>query len=122
MATSTSPSLCEDTLDPQEELDFILPFDPILEADEEIEEGFTVTVRPEAGLLGLTILGVADGRADPHLTEDGKSIQLWLTIDDAKKNDPAFDGAGTLLTFEALFDTDETRIRNRTFGVLTRQL
>lgn len=121
MATSSTPIVTADPLDPHEELDFIIPLAPLLEANEAALANFTLTLRPEAVLLGLKIMGVADGRPAPVLNLLTNEVQLWLTIEDAKRNDPAFDGAGSLLPFEIFFTTDTTRKRNRTFAVPVRQ-
>lgn len=121
MATSTSPTVCLEALDPQEELDFAISLTPLLEVGEAAQTGFTLALTPEAVLLGLKIMGVADSRPAPVLDPVSNDIQLWLTIEAAKKNDPAFDGPGALLPFEILFNTDFNRKRNRTFAVLVRQ-
>lgn len=121
MATSKFASTCADRLDPQEELDFVIPLTAILDG-ETIDSDFDLVVRPESGLLGLTILGTADGWPDPHLVEDDTAIQLMLGIDAGHASDPAFDTGDTYLYFEVFFTDSAGRPRNRTFKVLVVQL
>jgi hypothetical protein len=121
MATSTSPTLCAEALDPHEELDFDIDLSPLVETNEFPHTAFALTLRPEAVLLGLKIMGDVDGRPDPMIDPVTRLLRVWMTIEPAQRNDAAFDGAGSLLPFELFFDTDLDRKRNRTFAVLVRQ-
>lgn len=93
------------TLDPNEQLDWLMPCAPLLEAGEAIDT-YTLTLLPEAVAMGLTIMS-------HELVDGDRSIKLWLTIDDAFQADPAFDGAGTALGMEVTLVTNSTPPRTR---------
>ena len=107
-------------LDPQEELDWTLNLSSLLEADEEIDS-YELVLLPEAVALGLTLM--SGGGRDHALTPGNRGISFWTEIDDAFKNDPAFDG-GVLLPMEVTIVTNSnpTRTRNRTFRFPVAQL
>lgn len=124
MAISNYATTCDGRLDPHEALDFIVSMAGVLESGEAMDAGFTLSVTAEAAALGLTILDLGDGYADPALVETDTGIQLWLGIALAYQTNAAFDGEGTYLAFELLTDTDSApaRTRNRTFKVQVAQL
>jgi hypothetical protein len=78
-------------------------------------------VRPEAGLLGLTIFEEPD-HPDPVLIEDDRAVQFWLGIAEAYQDNVAFDGEGTALGFEIFTATDAEQKLNRTFKVQVAKL
>lgn len=119
MAIPPTAAVFGKALDPQEELDWIIPCAPLLEAGEEILS-YTLTVLPEAVALGLTIM--SGGGRDHGLVEGNQSILVWLEIDDAFESNAAFDEGGINLPMEVTIVTnsDPRRTRNRIFLVPVR--
>ncbi len=115
MAIPPTATAFSQGIDPHEELDFIIPCGPVLEADEEINS-YTLTPLAEAVALGLTIM--SGGGRDHNLIESNRSILMWLEIDDAHKTNPAFDGAGVRLPMEVTIVTNSNPARTRQFTAL----
>lgn len=115
MATPPTAFEFEEGLDPHEELDFVLPCEPILEEGEEIAS-YTLTLLAESVALGLTIM-TGSGR-DHALVETNQSILLWLEVDDAYKTNAAFDGTGVSLPMEVTIVTNSSPTRTRQFTAL----
>ncbi len=111
-----------DALDPQEELDFRIELDGLIEAGEAIDSAsWTLEVLPEGEALGLSVM-TGDGR-DPALSDGDTSIRFWLKIDPAFQDNPAFDSAGTALPLRITARTNSApyRKRQRTFRVKVAQ-
>ncbi len=108
------------TLDPNEEMDFLLNCSGLLEAGETIDS-YTLTVLSEGVALGLTIM-TGDGR-DHAANGAATGVDLWLTIDDAYKTNAAFEGAGIALPLHINIVTNSlpARTRDRTFLVQVAQ-
>ena len=121
MAVPPSAQSFAGSLDPHEELDFLLDCGPLLESGEEIV-GYTLTVLAEGVALGLTIMS-GSGR-DHELVGNNRAVRFWATIDAAYKSNAGFAGSGTSLPLEIALVTnsDPARIRNRTFLIEVAQL
>jgi len=108
------------TLDPNEELDFLVPLAPVLEPGEEIAS-YTLELLPEAVALGLTIM-TGSGR-DHALALENTAIYFWLNIDPDFIGNAAFDGGIALpMQVTAITNSDPARKRQRTFLVSVVQL
>lgn len=113
------------TLDPHEELDFLINCDQILEAGEEVEAaGWTLELLAEAAALGLTIMSGGTPSRDAALQSGNQSILFWLIVDGAYQDNAAFDGSGTALPLRITAETNSSpaRTRQRTFQVQVAQL
>lgn len=111
------------TLDPHEELDFVINCDGLLEVGEEIVT-YTLTPLAEAVALGLTIMS-GSGRdhaliASEASYTDNTAVRLWLEIDDGDETDAAFDAQGTSLPLEIEFVTNSSPARTRQRTVLVK--
>ena len=115
MAIPPTAFVFEEGLDPHEELDFIVPCDPLLETSETIDS-YTLSLSAEAAALGLTIM--SGGDRDHALVESDQAIRMWLEIDDAYKTNAAFDGTGTNLPMEVTIVTNSSPARTRQFTLL----
>jgi hypothetical protein len=69
-------------------------------------DNVAVTLGAEAMALGLTI--VEDEGRQPSVAGDGKIIVFWLTVDEAKRNDPTWDGWGRDLPISVAWSTQGT--------------
>lgn len=119
MAIPPTATAFEASLDPHEEMDFIIPCGPLLEtADGEEVASYTLTVLAEAAALGLTIMS-GSGR-DHALMAGNTDILLWLTIAGAYQSNAAFDGSGTSLPIEVEIVTNASPARRRQRTVLVR--
>ena len=115
MADIATAPIYPEALDPQEILDFDFDLTDLLEDGEAANPGeWTLEIPIEGAGLGLVIM-TGDGR-DPSLRAGGKIIDYWVTVDDAMKNSPIFDGAGTTVPLRVTSPTTSTpqRIRQRT--------
>jgi hypothetical protein len=88
----------------------------------ESASSFELTVSPEAVALGLTI-SQAVGRV-PALNGANDTVKLWLEVDPAFRDHPAYSGAGTQLGIELTVNTNSSpaRRRQRTWAVTVQQL
>lgn len=80
-----------------------------------------VTMSSEGAALGVEI-NEEDGRS-PELIDDNKNIGLWLQVDPAFRDHPAFDGEGSKIPVELFFRTDSAPHRERegTWVVIVRK-
>lgn len=101
------------SLDPQEELDWLVSLEQLLQPGEDAAS-YSLDLLPEAVALGLTIMQ-GDGR-DHHMI-DNRTILFWAEIDEDYEADPAFNGGGITLPMEVTIVTNSypPRKRNRTF-------
>ena len=111
------------TLDPHEELDFVINCGGLLEVGEEITS-YTLTPLAEAVALGLTIMS-GSGRDHALITgdatyDDNTAVRLWLEIDDTDEGDASFDAAGVSLPVEIEFVTNSSPARTRQRTVLVK--
>lgn len=111
------------TLDPHEELDFIINASGLLEVGEEISS-YTLTPLAEAVALGLTIMS-GSGRDHALITgdavySDNTAIRLWLEIADLDEADVAFDGQGVSLPIEVELVTNSIPARTRQRTILVK--
>ena len=120
MAIPPTASRFMATLDPHEELDFVVSLAGLLEEGELIAS-YILVILPEAVALGLEFM-TGTGR-DHALRVDKRAIDFWLSIDDAFKSDPAFDGGGVALPMEVTVVTTSipSRTRTRTFLIQVAQ-
>jgi len=114
----------QEKLDPNEVLDFEVDFaaadDPVLDEGEEIVD-FEVAVTAQAALYGLTIK--EDGAYAPSINAENTLIKVWLTIDEASREDPVFlKGIQLGVQFTITTSSNPARTRQRTFYVTVRQL
>lgn len=78
--------------DPSDYKDYVADWSATL-----VEDTITdaiVELTPEASTAGLKI--DTDIRP-PAITHEGQAVTVWFEIDEANRNDPIFDGAGTRL-------------------------
>ena len=108
-------------MDPQEQLDWLLPFGDLLETGERIAS-FTLTADADAAALGFTISS-GSGRT-AAATADGRSIRAWFEVDEAEQDNAAWDDLGTDCVVEAEIVTDASpaRTRQRSFVLRVRHL
>lgn len=121
MATPPTTTIWADPMDPKDEVDYVLDFSTILQ-DDEIVESYTIELSPEAIDAGLLIMS-GTGR-DHTLTEDNRSVRIWLEVDDAEQSSALFDGDGATLPMVGTIVTNSvpSRTRQRTFAVKVAQL
>lgn len=121
MAIPPNAKIWTRTLDPSDRGDYVASLIggtiPLLQEGENFST-YTLTLLAEAVALGLTI-----GTGDYATTEDGETITIWLSIDEALRSDPAFNGEGTTLPMEVTVETDSVPPRRwqRTLGVKVAQ-
>ena len=115
MAIPPTAAVFPSGLDPHDQLDFVIPCGPILEAGEEIAS-YTLALYAESTALGLTIMN--DPGREHALTEDARAILLWLEIDTALENNAAFIGGGVRLPMEVTIVTNSNPSRRRQFTCL----
>lgn len=121
MATPPTAQAFDQTLDPHEELDFLIDCSSLLDGGEKIAS-YTLTLYAESIAHGLEIM--SGGGRDDALANDSTAILLWFEISDPDETDVDFDGAGVSLPVDLVFVTNSTpaRTRNRTFLVKVAQL
>jgi hypothetical protein len=99
-------------MDPAEILDYEIKLADgtvkLLE-DGETAASYTLTLYPEAVLLGLNIK--TGGGYDP--TNDGSIIKVWFDIDVGEQLNEAFDGGGARLAMELTVTTSNNPARKR---------
>ncbi len=125
MAISTKAVTIDDPMDPDEILDWGIPFKPILDAGEAIDDGdWTLQVGAEAAALGFELIEGDPDWPDPTLVNDGEGhptiIRFWARVDPAFLGDPAFQGEGIALPIEGTIWTTSTPRRKRQRTVLIK--
>lgn len=108
-------------MDPADRVEFIVEMggaDALLEPEEEVDE-LTLTLLPEAVLLGLTIETDAYAMVQPTPS----SLKIWFTIDPAYRSSSEFDGDGVSLPMELTVVTTSNppRTRQRTLVLQVAQ-
>lgn len=107
--------------DPEDRLDFGVDVSELLEDGEVVaSSGVVVTLSAEAEALGLQV--VEDAETLPRVAGDGKTIVFWLTVDEAKRADPEWDGWGRDVPVSVSWSSDGANARTfqRDFVITVR--
>ena len=120
MPLPSNPAAWAPPMDPADLLDYKAEFGDWLGEGQAIAT-FEVALMPEAALLGVSVKD-GEGR-QPMLADDDTSIVIWLEVDDARRDDAAFSGAGATIgvVFTIVTTTSPSRRRQRTFTVRIAQ-
>lgn len=110
-------------LDPSDHLDYVAEFatgnKPVLETGEKIA---TYSLELSAAAIEAGLVVDTAGEFAHEKIDDDKSVKLWLSVDEAKRNDPRFVRGlklGVIITIET--DSMPPRTRQRTWNVTVVQ-
>ena len=98
--------LFPEAMDPADLVDFEIDCAGLLTVGENVAS-YTVTLRPESILLGLTL-----GVSEYATIITGSVIRIYLSISSGSQSDPTFIN-GAYLPFEVSIVTDDTPARKR---------
>jgi len=83
-----------------------------------------VAVSTEAAAIGLKIVsGTFEGATYPSPSISQNVVTFWVTVDEARRGDAAFDGAGVTVGVELTFKTNNNppRVKQRTVALRMAQ-
>lgn len=107
-------------MDPKDVVEYITPFDGLLEQGEKIDTVTAITLYPEAAALGFEI--VATGARAPTVIND-EAIRIWVQVAVDKREDPAYLALVEMpIEFTLQTDDDPYRQFNRTITIPVTQL
>lgn len=117
MAIPATALVWAESMDPYDVVDYAVDCTAILDEGENIAS-YTVVPYAESTLLGLTT-----GTGAYATSLSGKILTIWLSVQAAKQEDPAFLGAGTSLPISLSITTSSTpaRKKQRTLVVKVQQ-
>ncbi|QTH22017.1 hypothetical protein HRJ34_00285 [Rhizorhabdus wittichii] len=106
--------------DPRDVANWRISATGLLEADEWIDT-IELVLGAEAVAAGLVIM--EDAGREPVVVDDGRAVQIWLSVVEEMQLDPMFDGAGVLLPIEITIETNSIPARTwqRTIAVRVAQ-
>lgn len=107
-------------IDPADHAEFAMDFTTFLDSDETITDIQYIGIAPAGATLGVSI-DTTDA-FKPLITDDGKHVQYWPLVDEAKWNALAFDASGSLIDVRIRVLTDKNRRWERSAVHQVRQL
>lgn len=118
MAIPALAQIFEASMDPADEVDWVLDFSDLLEPGEQVLV-YTLELMAEAIALGLEIM--TGGDRDHQLIESDTALLFWLRVADGYKLNVAFDGqGGTTLPIVVTIITNSVPARTRQRTALVR--
>lgn len=118
MALPPNASIWTQPMDPTDLVEFIADFGNAASgssgavlAEGEAIDTYTVTMSAEGAALGVTISEEAG--YETTLVESDKAIRIWIYVDEADREDPAFAGAGLQLGVTFTINTNSVPPRRK---------
>ena len=116
--TTNSATIIEGPMDPTDFLDYVGEFGPVLETNEEIQAGFTVSPTTEGVALGFLI----STTFAPTLEPGNKNVLFWTEVNPVNQADAVFSNDGVTIPVEVTVTTNLSRRYQRTFLITVKQL
>lgn len=107
-------------IDPADHAEFAFSFVELLDSDESIADIEYIGISPAGATLGISIDSTEAFK--PLITSDGKHVQYWPLVDQAKWNALAFDASGSLIDAKSRILTSKNRRWERSGVHQVRQL
>lgn len=116
--STNSATAFEGPMDPTDFVEYVHEFNALLESNETIEPGFTVTPSVEAAALGFEVSTVFP----PSTVDAAKSVQAWYQVNPSSRNEAAFSDDGIQVEVEVTATTSLQRRYQRTWLITVKQL